>query len=212
MARTIFGSVFANPDKPFRFVGRFSFLDFINTEASEAGSRVNLLNDGQDFVRWLVLAKVFERNKLKLALEQWQEEKTGGRIWKDALALRAALRRMVEAILAERPIPRASIDAINSLIGKPSGLTKLVKTPRTFERRFELELKEPKQLLVPLAESAADLLCRGDFSRLKRCDNSKCAAFFYDTSKNRGRRWCTTTGCGNRMRVAAFYDRQRRDD
>src|SRR5450755_1828975 len=100
MARMIFGSVFTNPGKPFRFVGRYSFLDFINTEASEAGSRLNLLNDSQDFARWLVLAKVFERNKLKLALEQWQEEKTGGRIWKDALALRAVLRRMAEAILA----------------------------------------------------------------------------------------------------------------
>jgi predicted RNA-binding Zn ribbon-like protein len=212
MARMIFGSVFTNPGKPFRFVGRYSFLDFINTEASEAGSRLNLLNDSQDFARWLVLAKVFERNKLKLALEQWQEEKTGGRIWKDALALRAVLRRMAEAILADRPIPRASIDAINSLIGKPSGSTRLVKTPRTFERRFELELNEPKQLLVPLAESAADLLCRGDFSRLKRCDNSNCAAFFYDTSKNRMRRWCIGTECGNRMRVAKFYARSRRDD
>jgi predicted RNA-binding Zn ribbon-like protein len=212
MARTILGSVFTNPGKPFRFVGRYSFLDFINTEASEAGSRVNLLNDGQDFVRWLVLAKVFERNKLKLALEQWQEEKTGVRIWKDALALRVLLRRLVEAILADGPIPRASIDAINSLIGKPSGFTKLVKTPQTFERRFEYELNEPKQLLVPLAESAADLLCRGDFSRLKRCDNSNCAAFFYDTSKNRMRRWCIGTECGNRMRVAKFYARSRRDD
>jgi hypothetical protein len=38
---------------------------------------------------------------------------------------------------------------INSLIGKPSGFTKLVKMPRTFERRFELELNEPKQILVP---------------------------------------------------------------
>jgi predicted RNA-binding Zn ribbon-like protein len=212
MARTIFASVFTNPGKPFRFVGRYSFLDFINTEATEAGSRVNLLNDGQDFVRWLVLAKVFERNKLKLALEQWQEEKTGVRLWKDALALRALLRRMVEAILADRPIPRASIDAISSLIGKPSGFTKLVKTPQTFERRFELELNEPKQLLVPLADSAADLLCRGDFSRLKRCDNSNRAAFFYDTSKNRMRRWCIGTECGNRMRVAKFYARSRSDN
>jgi predicted RNA-binding Zn ribbon-like protein len=119
---------------------------------------------------------------------------------------------MAEAIVAGRPIPRASIDAINSLIGKPSGFTKLVRTPRTFVRRFELELNEPKQILVPLAESAADLLCRGDFSRLKRCDNSNCAAFFYDTSKNRMRRWCIGTECGNRMRVAKFYARNRSDN
>ena len=129
-------------------------------------------------------------------------------VWKDALALRTLMRRMVEAIVAGRPIPRASIDAINALIGEPSGVTKVVKTPRKFERRFEFELNQPKQLLVPLAQSAADLLCRGDFSRLKRCDNSKCAAFFYDTSKNRMRRWCSGTECGNRMRVAKFYERQ----
>ena len=212
MVRTIFGSTFANPGKPFRFVGRYSFLDFINTEASEADGRADLLTSDQDFVAWLVLAKLFERNKLKVALKRWGQQKTGVRVWKDALALRALMRRMVEAIVAGGPIPRASIDAINELIGKPSGLTKLVKTPRKFERQFNLELNEPKQLLVPLAESAADLLCRGDFSRLKRCDNSNCAAFFYDTSKNRMRRWCSGTECGNRMRVAKFYARNRSDN
>jgi predicted RNA-binding Zn ribbon-like protein len=212
MGRTIFGSVFTNPGKPFRFVGRYSFLDFINTEASETDGRADLLTDDQDFVAWLILAKLFERNKLKVALKQWRQQKTGLRVWKDALALRTLMRRMAEAIVAGRPIPRASIDAINSLIRKPSGSTKLVRTPRTFVRRFESELNQPRQLLVPLAESAADLLCRGDFSRLKRCDNSNCAAFFYDTSKNRMRRWCIGTQCGNRMRVAKFYARSRRDN
>jgi len=212
MARTILGSVFTNPDKPFTFVGRYSFLDFINTEASEADGRADLIADDQDFVAWLVLAKLFERNKLKVALNQWGQEKTDVRVWKDALALRTLMRRMAEAIVAHKPIPRASIDAVNLLISKPSGVTKVVKTARKFERRFELELNQPKQLLVPLAQSAADLLCRGDFSRLKRCDNSKCAAFFYDTSKNRMRRWCSGAECGNRMRVAKFYARSRSDD
>src|SRR5580693_8678101 len=124
MARTIFGSVFTNPDKPFRFVGRYSFLDFINTEASEADGRGDLLTSDQDFVAWLVLAKLFERKRLKAALEQWRQQKTGVRVWKDAVALRSLMRRMVEAIVAGRPTPRASIDAINALIGKPLGVTK----------------------------------------------------------------------------------------
>jgi predicted RNA-binding Zn ribbon-like protein len=168
------------------------------------------LTDDRDVVNWLALAKMFERNKLKSALEQWQAGKTGVHVWNDALALRTLMRRLVEAIVAGRPIPRASIDAINALIGESSGVTKVVKTPRKFERRFEFDLNQPKQLLVPLAESAADLLCRGHFSRLKRCDNSKCAAFFYDTSKNRMRRWCSGAECGNRIRVAAFYERRRK--
>src|SRR5271156_4849894 len=118
--------------QPFRFVGRYSFLDFINTEASEADGRADLLTDDQDFVAWLVLAKLFKRNKLKVALEQWRQQKTAVRVWKDALALRTLMRRMVEAIVADRTIPHASIDAINLLIAKPSGVTKVVKTPRKF--------------------------------------------------------------------------------
>jgi hypothetical protein len=54
---------------------RYSYLDFTNTEASEAGSRADLLTSDQDFVAWLVLAKLFERNELKAALEQWRQQK-----------------------------------------------------------------------------------------------------------------------------------------
>ena len=70
---------------------------------------------------------------------------------------------MAEAIVADRPIPRASIDAINALIGESSGVTKVVKTPRKFERRFEFELNQPKQLFLfhslspPLTCSAAGI-------------------------------------------------------
>lgn len=68
-------------------------------------------------------------------------------------------------------------------------------------------MSEPAQLMVPIAQSAADLLCRGDPALVKLCANPECQAFFYDTSKNHTRRRCGTQ-CGNRMRVAAHYRRQ----
>jgi len=52
-----------------------------------------------------------------------------------------------------------------------------------------LELNEPKQLIVPLAESAADVL-----------EQEPDAAMVYRIE------------CGNRMRVAKFYALNRRDD
>ena len=36
----------------------------------------------QDFVAWRVLAKLFERNKLKVALKRWRQQKTGVRVLK----------------------------------------------------------------------------------------------------------------------------------
>jgi hypothetical protein len=42
--------------------------------------------------------------------------------------------------------------------------TKIVKTPGKFERLFEFDLDQSRPLLVALAESAPDLLCRADSS------------------------------------------------
>jgi hypothetical protein len=42
--------------------------------------------------------------------------------------------------------------------------TKIVKTPGKFERLSEFELNQARPLLVALAESASDLLCRADSS------------------------------------------------
>jgi predicted RNA-binding Zn ribbon-like protein len=78
-----------------------------------------------------------------------------------------------------------------------------------FEEKTRFDLADPEQLMVPIAQSASDLLCHGCLALVKRCADPACGAFFYDTSKNHTRRWCSTTGCGNRMRVAAHYRRSR---
>ena len=63
------------------------------------------------------------------------------------------------------------------------------------------------QFLVLIAVAAADLLCHGDLSLVKKCDNPRCILYFYDTTKNHARRWCSMAGCGNRMKAAAHYRR-----
>ncbi len=76
-----------------------------------------------------------------------------------------------------------------------------------FEKRFRAEFREPAQLLWPVAESACDLLCYADLTLVKKCENPICVLFFYDTTKNHSRRWCSMSVCGNRMKVAAHYQR-----
>jgi len=208
MARPKKASTVATKNDSFRFIGHNACLDFINTEEKKSGKPFDLLRDFDDFVRWLACAKLFQRDDLNSALEN-SSPQDFRRIFEDALALRAALGELATEIVEGRSIPQRALGVINRLIAIPLGTTKLIKTPRGFERQFQTVLKEPDQLLVPIAESAAQLLCSGNFPRVKRCANSECGAFFYDTSKNHGRRWCAATGCGNRMRVAAYYERQR---
>ena len=54
------------------------------------------------------------------------------------------------------------------------------------------------------------VLCYADLALVKKCENPVCVLFFYDTSKNHSRRWCSMSVCGNRMKVAAHYQRLRK--
>jgi len=210
MARTSNKLIFERRAPAFRFIGHYACLDFVNTEANKSGEIKDLLLNYEDLITWLGLAKLFSPSDLTRALEEWRGKPAAERVFKQGLVLRNCLGEMAREIVRARSVPRAAIQAVNDVIGRSSGTTRLVKTAQGFKRRFEPDIKELTQLLVPVGESAAALLCGGDLSRVKECANTGCRAFFYDTSKNRGRRWCTTTGCGNRMRVAAFYERQRR--
>jgi predicted RNA-binding Zn ribbon-like protein len=67
----------------------------------------------------------------------------------------------------------------------------------------------PAAVLAPIAESAAWLLEHGDRTLIRRCENGACVRFFYDTTKNRRRRWCSMDGCGSRAKAAAYYRRQK---
>jgi predicted RNA-binding Zn ribbon-like protein len=67
----------------------------------------------------------------------------------------------------------------------------------------------PAQIVAILAEAAARLLTEKDLTLVRRCENPACVLHFYDPSKNHRRRWCSMDICGNRMKVAAHYRRQR---
>ena len=46
--------------------------------------------------------------------------------------------------------------------------------------------------------------------RIRRCAHPDCVLYFFDTSKNGTRRWCSMAGCGNRAKAARYQARNRR--
>lgn len=61
--------------------------------------------------------------------------------------------------------------------------------------------------LAQLAAAATTARIKGTWGRLKICPAEDCAWAFYDTSRNRSKRWCSMDVCGNRSKVRAFRDR-----
>src|SRR5215831_3979737 len=198
-------------EKKFIFIGNHPCLDFINTRIVQDGQPVDLLETFSDLVTWLVQARLLNREEAKQAERKWGGKSEGMRTLDQAREFRASLREMVERIAAGKPVPSAAVEAINRMLRYRVGYSQLTGRSGKFEREFQAESQEANRLLGLLAESASDLLCTCDFSLIKQCQNPPCVLFFYDTTKNHARHWCSMSVCGNRTKVAAHYRRHRSD-
>lgn len=192
----------------FLFVGNHPCLDFINTQMIVNGESTDVLESFEDFISWLVQANLLTIAEADAAgAELNQKESTS--LLQQAKILRTTLRELAARIVARKPIPRSAINLINQILSQRPGYPQLVRRKGGFEQRFHSAAAPVHNLLVPLAEVAGDLLCRADFALIKKCGNPACILYFYDTTKNHTRNWCSMQTCGNRIKVAAHYQRKR---
>lgn len=193
--------------RAFVFIGNHACLDFINTEIVQSGQLVDLLVGFEDLVTWLVRAGLLDESTKSVVRWSGSEEE---RVVERARAFRSTLRQMAGQIVLDQQVPPAAVEAINELLRQRPGHAQVYpQAEGGFQKRFEGEIKEAIHLLVPVAEAACDLLCTSDFSLIKRCENPECVLYFYDTTKNHARRWCSMSGCGNRMKATAYYRRKK---
>jgi len=192
--------------KRFLFVGNHLALDLVNTQMIVRGQQTDLLDDVSDLVDWLVQARVLTAQDAN-ELRRKRTEADLRRLLSNAKDLRAMLRRMAERMVAGKRVLRETVETINRLLSLRPGYSQITRVGEGFERRFHSQGENAESLLTPLAEAAAELLCARDRTLVKKCRNNACILYFYDTTKNHARQWCSMGLCGNRMKVAAHYKR-----
>ena len=197
-------------DISFLFVGNHACLDFVNTTPVIEGQRIDLLSSFPDLLAWLREADLWSQEERGKVQQRLAGEAEAQQILEQAQAFRATLREMVERIADGKAVSHTPVDAINELLQYRRGHPTLIRHKDTFTREFQMGSDDAHQLLGLLAEAATDLLCTCDLSLIKKCQNPECVLFFYDTTKNHARHWCSMSLCGNRSKVAAHYHRHRR--
>jgi predicted RNA-binding Zn ribbon-like protein len=193
----------------FVFVANLLCLDFVNTEPVLAGARVDLLGGLGDLVRWLREAGVLSADAARLAMARWDRSGDGRTVFREALRLRAALRAGAERLAAGKPVGRGMVEEINRVLASRPSYSRLVRAGQGYISRLEPVSTSPLHLLVPVAESAAWLLEHGAPSLVRRCEGARCVLLFYDTTRNKSRRWCSMEECGSRAKAVAYYRRSR---
>ena len=193
----------------FVFVANQLALDLVNTEVIDDGMRVDLLETADSLVQWLAEAGVLTGKDANRARERRAGRAAGERALARAKSFRSSLRAMAESIVDHGRVPAKAVEAINATLRETPVVVQVGKIKTGFERRLTAVDEEETNCLAPIADSAAWLLCEGDFGLIKRCGNPACILYFYDTTKNHARRWCSMDGCGNRMKAATHYRRVR---
>ena len=120
-------------------------------------------------------------------------------------ALRPRLRRLWE--LDEDGVATL----VNSMLREAGALPQLVTHDEWGYHLHATPAEAPvaDRMAVEAAMALVDVVRQHELDRLRVCDAEDCSQVLVDLSKNRSRRYCSTS-CANRVNVAAFRARQAR--
>ena len=125
-----------------------------------------------------------------------------------AVRLQAAIWSVADALIDHRPVPEGDRQVLNERATQPCLVPRLLPGPT----RAWVGVQGVRSVLSSVARDAIDVLGGPRAARLKRCEGSRCALLFVDTSRSGRRRWCSMERCGNRAKVAAHRRRRKESD
>ncbi len=191
----------------FLFVGNDPTLDLVNTEVILDGIRTDLLQSFEDLTQWLKQANLASANEMQRLAKVWTDTPEARDTLQEVRALRSVLRQAVERIAKTGRLPRELAGVLGKELQHPRLATEVMQFQGKLRTKPRWVLEKPEDLLVPLAHCAASFFATADYRAIRKCENPRCILWFYDTSKNHSRRWCSMELCGNRAKATAFRER-----
>lgn len=204
------------------FIGDDLALDFLNSIAAPWGHEIEWLANGDDFVAWLEQAHAVPRT-VSAHFRADTQSRALDSVASEARKLREWFRGFVRKHAGEVLGPRALKDLrlLNQLLDRDEIYQQIEAAPRgepgntdtgshpALRWRAKRRWKDPKTLLLPIAEAIGELVCNKDFTLVRKCEGPTCSLWFFDVSKSHARRWCSMAVCGNRAKAAAHRARTR---
>ncbi|MFJ4805985.1 CGNR zinc finger domain-containing protein [Streptomyces murinus] len=173
-------------------------LDLVNTRPLSGDGRVDLLGTPRQLSRWLAL----EADRLE---EGDADEEPGAGELVAVHAVRGYTEAVVRALLDAAEPPAAALRGLTEAQRAAPAVrelgwdgTAVTAVPR---RTGPLGVR----VAAALAEAAVELLTDPAIGRLKECEADGCVMVFLPAHPRR--RWCSPARCGNRARVARYYQR-----
>ena len=198
-------------------VGLFEFnsgrlcLDFANTvRARPLSDRIEYISKYEDLVSWARQATILTPGEAALLNEDAaRRPRPASEALAQAQTVREAIYGLFSARAAGLPAPSNDLRTLNRAIGRAMSRAGLVTTGGRFEWAWPEAKPDLDRVLWWVSRSAAELLTSADLPFVRECAGYDCGWLFMDTTKNRSRRWCDMSTCGNRAKGRRHYERKR---
>ncbi len=188
-------------------------LEFANTAAWHASPHPEeTLLSYLDLVSWSERIGILDAEAAEaLAAQAATQPTLVGQVHSWALELREAIYGIFSAVAQGATVAGSDVDLLNEALAFAyTGATLAIGAPN-FTWKWRGDLTGLDRMLWPVLRSAVRLLTESDLTRIGQCaDDRGCGYLFYDTSRNRKRRWCDMGSCGNRAKAQRHYNHLRK--
>lgn len=194
-------------DGTYKFIsgGEIS-LDFINTVSWPGTTKEHdWLDQPENIIAWALEAGIIDeqvQDNLDRYLRDCLKEEVN-----HVHDIRKKLRRVLKPFAYDKQPRVSAIEALNNLLHQasryrcidPNGYQWMWKPPKTLT-----------EIINPVIWNTAHVLTNLDHARIGHCPS--CHWLFYDTTRNRSRKWCDMEDCGSRHKALRYYHRTKSVD
>jgi predicted RNA-binding Zn ribbon-like protein len=187
-------------------------LDFTNTvEWHASNSPVETLNTYADLVEWSANMGVISGDGKVMFVRKSKEKPIEAEA---ALQKAREIRENIYQIFSDtahgNPIKISDLKGFNKALASILSHSRLAPYEGGLRWDWDSHSDKLDSVIWPVVRSAADLMTSEATRRVGECaDDRGCGWLFWDSSRNRSRRWCDMSGCGNRAKVRRFYARSK---
>jgi len=197
---------------PALFIADSPGLDFLNSVATPVDAPFDWLRDGEGLLDWLHQSRQVPDDVLS-SIRTRAIPGEIDRLAAQARSLREWFRSFVQAHKGRslKAADLSELEPLNELLRRDEEFNEIIASTNDESSVFRLSKSRrwasPETLLIPIAQSLAQLVCAEDFSYVKACEGPNCTLLFADHTRGHARRWCSMSLCGNRAKQAAHRRR-----
>lgn len=193
----------------YMMVGERLCLDFVNSISCRESEdkRRDWFTSYDKLVDWSHHAGIIGDDQAQSLIQKAQNlPSEANQTLVQAVQLRETIYRIFRSYTSGAQTDPEDLKIFNKAIHHYYQSIHLVPGENDFSMYFGIPEDAFDSMVPPIVQSAVDILTsEKELNRVKRCEGDPCGWLFFDTSRNRSRRWCSMADCGNRAKAHRFY-------